>query len=115
MKKILRLDFIATTIILCASFLLCGIAEINDKTTFVSSGQQSEVFRSQKQDGDAMFSLEKQSDEKSDSSTLLSVDLSTVGKVAGTVKYCCMPPLGCIISFVEENMKKQKKFSTFSY
>lgn len=101
MKKILRLDLIFTTLILCASFLLCGMVEINDRTSFVISGNQSEVFRSQKQDGQPLFSLEKDGSENN-GSTYFSVDLSAVKKAASYAKYCAFPPLGCIISFIEE-------------
>lgn len=106
MKKILRLDFIATTLILCASFLVCGIVEINDRTSYVISGQQSEVFRSQKQDGSASFSLEKAENGSSEDPPFFSVSLADAGKVVSYAKYCAFPPLGCIISYVEEISKE---------
>lgn len=106
MKKILRLDFIITTLILCASFLMCGIVEINDRTSYVISGEQSEVFRSQKQDGSPIFSLEKDENSSDGGTTFLSLDLSSVKNAVSYAKYCSFPPIGTIISFIEQTNKK---------
>lgn len=107
MKKILRLNFIFSTAILCIAFLLCGIVEINDKTSYVISGEKSEVFHSQKTDGDAFISLTKNNPEKMEDTEFLSLDVSRLKQVAGIAKYCCVPPLGCIISFFEQVGEKR--------
>ena len=108
MKKILKMNFIVTTLLLCTSFLLCGIVEINDRTSYVISGQKSEVFRSQKIDGGELIALEKSDNKTNSDEIFLKVDLSAVSKVAEIAKYCSVPPIGCIVSFFEENSKENR-------
>lgn len=99
MRKIFKLYFVIIIFILCASFLLCGIAEINSQTSYVITGQKSDVVKAQNLNGKKVVEYKNQ---KENEPVIFSVNTKTLKNVTNVAKYCCVPPFGCIISAIEE-------------
>ena len=99
MKKIFRLYFILTSVILCSMFLFCGIVGINDETSYVITGERNSVVKAQSINGEQMLTFEKTSG-KTD--MIVKFDKEKLKSFVSVAKYCVIPPTGCVFSCVEK-------------
>ena len=94
MRKILKLNLITLITIFSLSFLFCGIVEINDRTSYITTGIRQETIKAQNLKGKNVPMIEE------DDNPFVNDKIKSIIKVA---KHCSVPPTGCVVSILEKN------------
>ncbi len=100
MKKIVKSYVIVTAVILCMTFLIGGIYEVNSETSYVMSGEKADVVRAQSTTSQRLLVKSgKQSDEE-----ILSFDFHNI-TLARTLLCTALPaPLSQLVWILEDNV-----------
>lgn len=99
MQRILKLNMVIMCVILCALFLFCGVVEINDETTFITTGETENVIKVQSISGKKLITEEKKN---GDINNIASFNEEKLSGFLTYAKYCTVPPLGNILWAYEE-------------
>lgn len=99
MQRILKYNLIVMCVILCALFFFCGVVEINDETTFITTGETEDVIKVQSISGKKLITEEKKN---GDVNKLMTFDEDKFYVFLSYAKYCALPPVGNIIWAYEE-------------
>lgn len=100
MKKIVKGYVIVTAVILCATFLIGGISEVNSETSYVMNGEKADVVRVQSTTSQRLLVKSgKQSDEE-----ILSFDFHNT-HLARTLLCAALPaPLSQLVWMLDDNV-----------